>query len=156
MNQINIKDKNVKDKECDASWLLRIPDELKLEVFKNLQPKDLISVSETCHELHGIIQDPRLWKELTVDLSETRRSLIWKVEKFPLLNTLKITNKTGLNLSGIRHSNKISNLARRTPQLKKIHFIGFYVDEDLRRTCLNRLRLAGLSCIGVEFASDFA
>ena len=131
MNQINIKDKNVKDKKCDASWLLRIPDELKLEVFKNLQPKDLISVSETCHELHGIIQDPRLWKELTVDLSETRRSLLMKVEKFPFLNTLKITNKTRLNLFDTRLKDKISNLARRSPQLMKIHFIGFYVDDEL-------------------------
>ena len=158
MNQNNFKDRNIKDKDCDddASWLLQLPDELKLEVFSFLPPKDLISLSKTCKELHGVIKDPRLWTELTVDLSETRRSLLMKVEKFPFLNTLKITNKTGLNLSGIRHSNKISNLARRTPQLKKIHFIGFYVDEDLRRTCLNRLRLAGLSCIGVEFASDFA
>ena len=61
MNQIDIKDSNIKDKECDVSWLLRIPDELKLEVFKNLSPKDLSSVSKTCLELHGIIQDPSLW-----------------------------------------------------------------------------------------------
>ena len=83
MNQIKSKDEKIKDNECDASWLLRIPDELKLEVFKNLSPQDLSSVSKTCVELHSLIQEPRLWTELTVDLSETRRSLIWKVARCP-------------------------------------------------------------------------
>ena len=124
MNQIDIKDSNIKDKECDVSWLLRIPDELKLEVFKNLSPQDKSSVSETCLELHGIIQDPRLWTELTVDLSETRRSMILKITRCPWLNTLKITNKTGLNVSDPRNLNKLSNVSRRTQHLKNIHFIG--------------------------------
>ena len=144
MNQINIQDRNIKDKESEVSWLLWIPDELKLEVFKNLSPQDKSSVSETCVELHGIIQDPRLWTELTVDLSETRRSLIWKVTKCPWLNTLKITNKTGIQGYDPRNLKKLSNLSRRTPHLKKIHFIGFRfkVDEELLL----------LSCIGGEFA----
>ena len=142
MNQIKSKDENIKDNEFDASWLLRIPDELKLEVFKNLSPQDLSSVSKTCVELHSLIQEPRLWTELTVDLSETRRSLIWKVARCPWLNTLIITNKTGLNVSDIRHSNKISNFSRKIPHLKTIYFIGFKVDEELLL----------LSCIGGEFA----
>ena len=128
MNQIKSKDENIKDNEFDASWLLRIPDELKLEVFKNLPPKDLISVSETCVELHSFIQEPRLWTELTVDLSETRRALIWKVARCPWVNTLIITNKTGLN--AIRHKDKISNISRRIPRLKIIYF-GFKVDDQL-------------------------
>ena len=118
MNQIN------KDKECndDASWLLQFPDEIKMEIFSKLPPKDLISLSATCHQLHGIIKDPRLWTELTVDVSETRRALIMKVEKFPFLKTLKITNKQRLNLQDSRLKNKISNLARRC-ELRKIQVL---------------------------------
>ena len=115
---------------CDAYWLLKIPDELKLQVFKNLSPKDLNSVSETCHQLNSLIKDPRLWTELTVDLSESRRSLLMKVERYPWLNTLKVTNKTGLQFSDTRHANKIYNLVRRTPLLTKIIFIDFYVKEE--------------------------
>ena len=114
--------KNKDNQESDASWLLKIPDELKLQVFKNLSPKDLSSVSETCHQLNSLIKDPRLWTELTVDLSESRRSVIWKVKKCPWLNTLKVTNKFGLDVSDKRHSNMISSLDRRAPHLKRIHF----------------------------------
>ena len=128
MNQIKSKDENIKDK--DASWLLRIPDELKLKVFENLSSKDLISVSETCSQLNGLIQDPSLWTELTVDLSESRRSLIWKVTRCPLLNTLKITNRTRIHYSDTRNLNKLTSLSRRTPHLKKIQLIGFMMDED--------------------------
>ena len=79
---------NKDNQESDASWLLKIPDELKLQVFKNLSPKDLSSVSETCHQLNSLIKDPKLWTELTVDLSQqSRRSVIWKVKKCPWLNT---------------------------------------------------------------------
>ena len=125
---------NKDNQESDASWLLKIPDELKLQVFKNLSPKDLISVSETCSQLNGLIQDPRLWTELTVDLSETRRSLIWKVNRCPWLNTLKITNKTRLNVYDKRHSNMIINLMRRTPHLTRMIFIDFHMDEELLLT----------------------
>ena len=128
---------NKKDnQESDASLLLKIPDELKLQVFKNLSPKDLSSVSQTCSQLNNLIQDPRLWTELTVDLSETRRSLIWKVNRCPWLNTLKITNKTGLNVYDKRHSNMIINLMRRTPHLTRMIFIDFQVDEELLLTNL--------------------
>ena len=126
---------NKKDnQESDASLLLKIPDELKLQVFKNLSPKDLSSVSQTCSQLNNLIQDPRLWTELTVDLSETRRSLIWKVNRCPWLNTLKITNKAGLNVYDKRHSNMIINLMRRTPHLTRMIFIDFQVDEELLLT----------------------
>ena len=126
---------NKKDnQESDASWLLKIPDELKLQVFKNLSPKDLISVSETCSQLNGLIKDPKLWTELTVDISETRRSLIWKVKKCPWLNTLKITNKARLNVYDKRHLNMIINLMRRTPHLTRMIFINFQVDEELLLT----------------------
>ena len=52
---------NKDNQESDASWLLNIPDELKLQVFKNLSPKDLISVSETCSQLNGLIQQAMDW-----------------------------------------------------------------------------------------------
>ena len=95
---MNSKDNKVQQyKEYDTCWILQIPDELKLEVLKNLSPKDLVSVSETCSELNGLIKEERgLWTELTVDLSESRRSVIWKVKKCPWLNTLNVTNKSGL------------------------------------------------------------
>ena len=138
MNQIKSKDENIKDK--DASWLLRIPDELKLKVFENLSSKDLISVSETCSQLNGLIQDPSLWTELTVDLSESRRSLIWKVTRCPLLNTLKITNRTRIHYSDTRNLNKLTSLSRRTPHLKKIQLIGFMMDEKLLLSCIGTPR----------------
>ena len=129
---MKIKDNKVQQyKEYDTCWILQIPDELKLEVLKNLSPKDLVSVSETCSELNGLIKEERrLWTELTVDLSESRRSLLMKVERYPWLNTLKVTNKTGLQFSDTRHANKIYNLVRRTPLLTKIIFIDFYVEEE--------------------------
>ena len=118
-------------KSMDTCWILQIPDELKLEVLKNLSPKDLVSVSETCSELNGLIKEERrLWTELTVDLSESRRSLLMKVERYPWLSTLKVTNKTGLQFSDTRHANKIYNLVRRTSLLTKIIFIDFHVEEE--------------------------
>ena len=91
MNQINIKDRNIKDQECDVSWLPRIPDELKLEVFKNLSPKDLSSVSKTCLELHGIIQDPSLWvwTEQSSLWTSVRREGLWSRKwKYSTYSTL--------------------------------------------------------------------
>ena len=127
---MNSKDNKVQQYKDDTCWILQIPDELKLEVLKNLSPKDLVSVSETCSELNGLIKEERrLWTELTVDLSESRRSLLMKVERYPWLNTLKVTNKTGLQFSDTRHANKIYNLVRRTPLLTKIIFIDFHVEE---------------------------
>ena len=121
---------NKDNQESDASWLLKIPDELKLQVFKNLSPKDLISVSETCSQLNGLIQDPRLWTELTVDLSETRRSLIWKVNRCPWLNTLKITNKNHIHHKDWRLLNKISAMVSRAPNLIRIQFLNIMIDEE--------------------------
>ena len=106
---------------CDESKLLLLPDEIKLEIFKNLSPQDLLAVSATCHELHHLVKDPSLWTELTVDISESRRSLIWKVEKCPKLEILKVSNKTALRVSKVDR-NKITNLIRRSPHLKIIEW----------------------------------
>ncbi len=103
--------------DCDESKLMLLPDEIKLEIFKNLSPQDLLAVSATCHELHHLVKDPSLWTELTVDISESRRTLIWKVEKCPKLEILKVSNKTGLKQVD---RNKITNLIRRSPNLKII------------------------------------
>ena len=108
-------------KDCDESKLLLLPDEIKLEIFKNLSPQDLLAVSATCHELHHLVKDPSLWTELTVDISESRRTLIWKVEKCPKLEILKVSNKTGLRVSKVDR-NKITNLIRRSPNLKIIEW----------------------------------
>ena len=108
-------------KDCDESKLLLLPDEIKLEIFKNLSPQDLLAVSATCHDLHHLVKDPSLWTELTVDISESRRSLIWKVEKCPKLEILKVSNKTGLRVSKVDR-NKITNLIRRSPHLKIIEW----------------------------------
>ena len=108
-------------KDCDESKLLLLPDEIKLEIFKNLSPQDLKAVSATCHDLHHLVKDPSLWTELTVDISESRRSLIWKVEKCPKLEILKVSNKTGLRVSKVDR-NKITNLIRRSPHLKIIEW----------------------------------
>ena len=101
--------------------LMQVPDEIKLEIFKNLSPQDLLAVSATCHELHHLVKDPSLWTELTVDISESRRSLIWKVEKCPKLEILKVSNKTWLRVSKVDR-NKITNLIRRSPNLKIIEW----------------------------------
>ena len=108
-------------KDCDESKLLLLPDEIKLEIFKNLSPQDLLAVSATCHELHHLVKDPSLWTELTVDISESRRSLIWKVEKCPKLEILKVSNKSALRVSKVDR-NKITNLIRRSPNLKIIEW----------------------------------
>ena len=122
--------KNKDNQESDASWLLKIPDELKLQVFKNLSPKDLSSVSQTCSQLNNLIQDPRLWTELTVDLSETRRSLIWKVNRCPWLKTLRITNITGIHYKDHNLLNKISSMVSRAPNLVRLQIMGFMIDEE--------------------------
>ena len=115
---------NVNQKSSDDINFKFLPTEIKLRVFKNLSPPDLMAVSATCRELHCLIQDPSLWTELTVDLSESRRSMIWKVEKCPWLHTLKITNKNRLNLFDIQgrfgYLIKISNIVRRAPRLKNL------------------------------------
>ena len=105
----------------EESKLLLLPDEVKLEFFKHLSPQDLLAVSATCHELHHLVKDPSLWTELTVDISESRRSLIRKVEKCPKLEILKVSNKTGLRVSKIDR-NKITNLIRRSPNFKIIEW----------------------------------
>ena len=107
--------------DSDESKLLLLPDEVKLEIFKNLSPQDLLAAGATCHELHHLIKDPSLWTELTVDISESRRSLIWKVEKCPKLEILKVSNKTGLRVSKV-DQNKITTLIRRSPNLKIIEW----------------------------------
>ena len=57
-----------------------------------------------------------------MDLSKTRRSLIWKVKKLPLLNTLKITKKTGIQVFDKDTSPiyKLYNL--KPPHLRHLHF----------------------------------
>ena len=102
---------------CDENKFMLLPDEIKLEVLKNLSPQDLRAVAATCHYLHLLIKDPSLWTELTVDISESRRSLIWKVEKYPWIKTLKFTNKYGpcKVFWDSQSLNKIRNIARRVP-----------------------------------------
>ena len=108
-------------KDCDESKLLLLPDEIKLEIFKNLSPQDLLAVSATCHELHHLVKDPSLWTELTVDISESRRSLIWKVEKCPKLEILKISNKQQKQVSKVDRL-KIERLLRRMPNCRIIEW----------------------------------
>ena len=108
-------------KDCDESKLLLLPDEIKLEIFKNLSPQDLLAVSATCHELHHLVKDPSLWTELTVDISESRRSLIWKVEKCPKLEILKISNKQSKKVSKVDRL-KIERLLRRMPNCRIIEW----------------------------------
>ena len=113
----------MKDKiDCDEnkSWLLGVPDEIKIEVLKWLSPKDLLSVGSTCRQLNGLIKDPALWTELNVDLSDSRRSMIWRITKYH--KKLIISNKFGLDISDTRLRNKIANVVRRVPQLKSIEF----------------------------------
>ena len=112
------EDEKSESDEC-ALVLLNFPDEIKLEIFKNLPPQDLRAVSATCHQLHRLMQDPSLWTKITVDISESRRSLIWKVAKFPWLNTLIVTNKSSLNMEDSRHLNKIKDVVKRVPHFKK-------------------------------------
>ena len=102
----------------DNNFML-LPIEMKLEVFKYLSPQDLMAVSATCHELHCLIQDPSLWTELTVDISESRRSLIMKMEKCPWLHTLKLTNKKRADID----LNKFRNTVRRAPRLKNLIWV---------------------------------
>ena len=85
--------------EVDENKFMLLPDEIKLKFFYNLSPQDLGAVSATCSDFHRLFQDPSLWTELTVDIREPRRTLIWKVEKCPklMLNTLKINNKNGID-----------------------------------------------------------
>ena len=110
----------IQQKSSENINFMLLPTEIKLTVFKNLSPQDLMAVSATCYELNFLIQDPSLWTELTVDISESRRSLIWKVEKCPWLHTLKITNKNRLNLWDIGYLNKISKIVRRAPRFKNL------------------------------------
>ncbi len=119
---MSTQEKTPNDFHFDESKLslMQVPDEIKLEIFKNLSPQDLLAVSATCHELHNLIKDPSLWTELTVDISESRRSLIAKVEKCPKLEILKVSNKTWLRVSKVDRRNKIINLIRRCPKLKMI------------------------------------
>ena len=105
----------------EESKLLLLPDEVKLEVFKHLSPQDLLAVSATCHELHHLVKDPSLWTELTVDISESRRSLIWKVEKCPKLEILKISNKQLKQVSKVDRL-KIERLLRRMPNCRIIEW----------------------------------
>ena len=116
----------IQQKSSENINFMLLPTEIKLIVFKNLSPQDLMAVSATCYELNFLIQDPSLWTALTVDISESRRSLIWKVEKCPWLHTLKITNKNRLNLWDKQgrfkqdYLNKIGNIVRRAPRFKNL------------------------------------
>ena len=115
--------RKIQQKSSDDINFMHLPTEIKLRVFENLSPQDLMAVSATCHELHFLIQDPSLWTTLTVDIGESRRSLIWKVEKCPWLHTLKITDKNRLLFdiqSRFGYIVKISNIVRRAPRLKNL------------------------------------
>ena len=109
----------IQQKSFKDNNLMLLPIEMKLEVFKYLSPQDLMAVSATCHELHCLIQDPSLWTELTVDISESRRSLIMKMEKCPWLHTLKLTNKKRADID----LNKFRNMVRRAPRLKSLIWV---------------------------------
>lgn len=124
---------------CDENKFMLLPDEIKLEVLKNLSPQDLRAVAATCHYLHLLIKDPSLWT-LSVDISESRRSIIWKVEKNPHIKTLIIKSKDGLfnhnRFEDVpwdsRTLNKFRNLPRRVP-----HFgLGYYMTFDRIKKCI--------------------
>ena len=85
------------DVGTEVSKFMLLPDEMKLAIFSRLSAQDLRAVSATCRDFHRLSQDPSLWTELTIDISETRRTMLWKVAKCPWLNTLKISNKNGMN-----------------------------------------------------------
>ena len=91
--------------ESDKNKFMLLPDEMKLHIFKNLSPQDLGAVSATCSDFHRLSKDHSLWTELTVDISESRRTLIWKVSNYPWLSTLKvlkINNKNGTKKLSIK------------------------------------------------------
>ena len=102
----------------EVSKFMLLPDEMKLHIFSHLSPQDLQAVSATCKDFHRMSQDPSLWTELTMDISESRRTMLWKVAKCPWLNTLKISNKNGIDLKS-QHF-KIASISRRFQFLKLI------------------------------------
>ena len=101
----------------DSKFML-LPEEMKLQIFSHLSPQDLRAVSATCKDFHRLSQDPSLWTELTVDISESRRTMLWKVAKCPWLNTLKISNKNGKDLKSQYF--KIASISRKFQFLKLI------------------------------------
>ena len=113
----NEKEENKAGVKDDAGFML-LPEEMKLQIFSHLSPQDLQAVSTTCKDFHRLSQDPSLWTELTVDISESRRTMLWKVAKCPWLNTLKISNKNGIDLKS-QHF-KIASISRRFQFVKLI------------------------------------
>ena len=113
--------------EGDENKFMLLPDELKLRILSNLKPQDLGAVSATCSDFHRLFQDPSLWTELTVDISESRRTLIWKVDKCPklMLKTLKINNKNGIDphKTGCLTCVKIESLLKRF-QFQNVELVG--------------------------------
>ena len=114
--------KSSKRKASDSmrkvSKFMLLPDEMKLQIFSHLSPQDLQAVSATCKDFHRLSQDPSLWTELTLDISESRRTMLWKVAKCPWLNTLKISNKNGKDLKSQYF--KIASISRKFQFLKII------------------------------------
>ena len=72
-----------KSDECEEDKFMLLPDELKLHIFSNLGRQDLQAVSATCRDFNRLSQDLSLWTELSLDISETERTLIYEVAKYP-------------------------------------------------------------------------
>ena len=109
-----------KSDECEEDKFMLLPDELKLHIFSNLGRQDLQAVSATCRDFNRLSQDLSLWTELSVDISETRRTLIYEVAKYPWLKISKINSKTGIehHTSCCLTCSKIKSLVRKFPFLK--------------------------------------
>ena len=117
-NMVKSSKRKASDSMRKVSKFMLLPDEMKLQIFSHLSPQDLQAVSTTCKDFHRLSQDPSLWTELNVDISESRRTMLWKVAKCPWLNTLKISNKNGIDLKS-QHF-KIASISRRFQFVKLI------------------------------------
>ena len=117
-NMVKSSKRRASDVGTEVSKFMLLPDEMKLAIFSRLSAQDLRAVSATCRDFHRLSQDPSLWTELTIDISETRRTMLWKVAKCPWLNTLKISNKDGIDLKSQYF--KIASISRKFQFLKLI------------------------------------
>ncbi|CAM6054795.1 unnamed protein product [Sphagnum tenellum] len=107
--------------------LLDLPDGILLLILRQLTPRDLLRMSETCLRLSKVAADWRLWAKVRVDTPMTREEL---AKLSPFLNArTKSVRVTGLKVvSEAMSPDFMISMATRCPDLEELTLDACFLD----------------------------
>ena len=74
---------------------LTLPAEIKMQILKLLNLRDLRAVTMVCHDLRDLTKDPQLWRRLTLILDTRTLPELQKIttlEKLKLITSVRFRN----------------------------------------------------------------